>query len=78
MPSRPAARTGLTDGQHYGAVKVTVTDATVPNTENCDDAPPKAASRDISVTYHWDPKASHYAADSDALEKLAAENEKRF
>jgi hypothetical protein len=68
----------IADGQPYAAIKVTVTDATVPNGESCDDVPPAAASQDISVTYHWDTTASHYAKDSDALEKLAGENAKRF
>lgn len=68
----------VADGQPYAAIKVTVTDATVPNDQSCDDAPPKAASQEISVTYHWDAKASRYVADSDAFKKLAADNEKRF
>ncbi|AZO10001.1 MULTISPECIES: hypothetical protein [unclassified Mesorhizobium] len=62
----------------YAAIKVTVTDATEPSDESCDDTPPKAASHDISVTYRWDKAASHYKADSDAFERLSAENEKRF
>ncbi|MEO5759737.1 MAG: hypothetical protein ABIQ51_23110 [Mesorhizobium sp.] len=68
----------IADGQPYAAIKVTVTDATVPNDQSCDDAPPKAASQAISVTYHWEAKTSHYVADSDAFEKLAVENAKRF
>jgi hypothetical protein len=64
--------------QPYAAIKVTVTDATVPNGESCDEAPPEASSQDISVTYHWDKKTSHYAKDSDAFERLSAENAKRF
>ena len=68
----------IAGGRPFAAIKVTVTDATVLNGESCDDAPPAAASQDISVTYHWDTKASHYAKDSDALDNLAAENEKRF
>jgi hypothetical protein len=68
----------LADGQPYAAIKVTVTDATVPNGESCDDAPPEAASQHISATYHWDKATSRYARDSDALDKLAGENAKRF
>lgn len=68
----------IADDRPFAAIKVTVTDATVPNGESCDDAPPAAASQDISVTYHWDTTASHYSKDSDALEKLAGENAKRF
>ena len=68
----------IADGQPYAAIKVTVTDSTVPGEESCDDAPPEAASQDISVTYRWDTKTSRYVKDSDALDRLAAENEKRF
>ncbi|RWD60381.1 MAG: hypothetical protein EOS36_21285 [Mesorhizobium sp.] len=62
----------------YAPIKVTVTDATVPSEESCDQAPPKATSHDISVTYHWDKAKSRYVKNSDAFEKLSAENEKRF
>ena len=57
---------------------VTAPDATAPSGENCDEAAPKAASHDISVTYRWDKKTSHYVKDPDAFEKLSAENAKRF
>ncbi|MER8828399.1 hypothetical protein NKH73_18380 [Mesorhizobium sp. M0938] len=66
----------VADGQPYAAIKARVTDATVPNGESCDDQAPKASSRDISLTYHWDRAA--YVKDSDALDKLAAENANRF
>lgn len=68
----------IADGQPYAAVKVTVTDATVLNGESCDDQPPKPEAHTISVTYHWDKKTLHYVKDSDALDKLAGENAKRF
>ena len=68
----------IADGQPYAAIKVTVTDATVPNGESCDDPSPEPESHAISVTYHWDKKTSHYVKDSDALDKLAGENAKRF
>ena len=64
--------------QPYAAIEVTVTDATAPSGESCDEAKPKAASRDISVTYQWDKSKSRYEKDSDAFEKLSAENAKRF
>ncbi|TIP29514.1 MAG: hypothetical protein E5X67_06735 [Mesorhizobium sp.] len=66
----------VADGQPYAAIKATVTDATVPNGESCDDAAPEASSRDISVTYHWDGTA--YVKWCDALDKLAGENANRF
>lgn len=62
----------------YAAIKATVTDATAPSGESCDEAPPEASSHKISVTYHWDKKASRYVKDSDAFERLSAENAKRF
>lgn len=62
----------------YAAIKATVTDATVPSGESCDEAPPKASSHKISVTYRWDKKTSRYVKDSDAFERLSAENAKRF
>ncbi|TIQ34580.1 MAG: hypothetical protein E5X48_18260 [Mesorhizobium sp.] len=62
----------------YAPIKITVTDATVPSEESCNEAPPKATSHDISVTYHWDKAKSRYVKNSDAFEKLSAENEKRF
>ena len=62
----------------YAAIKVTVTDATKPSGESCEEPAPKAVSHDISVTYHWDKTRSRYVRNSDAFEKLSAENAKRF
>lgn len=73
----PAFQT-IADGQPRNAIQVTVTDATLPSEESCDETPPAAVSTAISVTYHWDKAASRYVKDSDALDKLAAENAKRF
>lgn len=66
------------DNQPYAAIKVTVTDATVPSEEDCGEARPEASSHDISVTYRWDKAVSRYVKDSDAFERLSAENAKRF
>ncbi|SFN72554.1 hypothetical protein SAMN03159463_00414 [Mesorhizobium sp. NFR06] len=66
------------DERPYAAIKVTVTDATMPSGESCEEPAPATASRDISVTYRWDEAKSRYIKDSDAFEKLSAENEKRF
>ncbi|RUW96878.1 hypothetical protein EN851_29910 [Mesorhizobium sp. M8A.F.Ca.ET.208.01.1.1] len=68
----------VSDGQPYAAIKATITDKTAPGEETCDEPAPKAVSNDISVTYRWDKKTAGYVADSDAFEKLAADNEKRF
>jgi hypothetical protein len=57
---------------------VTATDSTVLNGESCDDTPPKPESHAVSVTYRWDKKTLRYTKDSDALDKLAGENAKRF
>ncbi|MBZ9768589.1 hypothetical protein LB526_17680 [Mesorhizobium sp. CA6] len=62
----------------YAAIKVTVTDATKPSGESCEEPAPKAVSHDISVTYRWNKARSRYASNSDAFEKLSAENAKRF
>ena len=62
----------------YAAIKVTVTDATKPSDESCEEPAPKAVSHDISVTYHWDKAKARYVQDSDAFDKLAADNAKRF
>jgi|GEM_PF-776613 len=62
----------------YAAIKVTATDATKPSGESCQEPTPDAASHDISVTYRWNGAKSRYAKDSDAFEKLSAENAKRF
>ncbi|TIP05031.1 MAG: hypothetical protein E5X72_09005 [Mesorhizobium sp.] len=62
----------------YAAIKVTVTDATKPSGESCEEPAPKAVSHDISVIYHWDKTGSRYVRNSDAFEKLSAENAKRF
>ncbi|MER9585591.1 hypothetical protein [Mesorhizobium sp. M0276] len=39
---------------------------------------PKPGTHAISVTYDRDKQTSRYAKDSDALDKLAGENAKRF
>ncbi|CDX26360.1 conserved exported hypothetical protein [Mesorhizobium sp. ORS 3324] len=66
------------DEKPYAAIEVTATDATKPSGESCSEPAPKAVSHDISVTYHWDKARSRYVRDSDAFDKLAAENAKRF
>ncbi|QPC89267.1 hypothetical protein [Mesorhizobium sp. INR15] len=68
----------LSDGLPHAAIKATITDKTVPGEEQCDEPRPQAVSNDISVTYRWDKTAARYVADSDAFEKLAVENAKRF
>jgi hypothetical protein len=62
----------------YAPIKITLTDATAPSGESCEEPAPEAVSRGISVTYRWDKAKSRYLKDSDAFEKLSAENAKRF
>jgi hypothetical protein len=66
------------DKEPYAAITVTVTAATKPSGETCEEPAPKAVSHDISVTYHWDQARSRYVRNSDAFEKLSVENAKRF
>ena len=68
----------IADGRRYAAIKATVTDATGPTGDPCDEPPPKVTSRQIAVTYHWNKTQSRYVKDSKAFEKLSAENSKRF
>ncbi|MGX7876477.1 hypothetical protein ACVDG5_030735 [Mesorhizobium sp. ORM6] len=62
------------DGKPYAAIMVTATDATAPSGEIAMRLPPR---RCLTI-YRWDKKTSHYVKDSDAFEKLSAENAKRF
>ncbi|WP_137929252.1 hypothetical protein [Mesorhizobium comanense] len=68
----------IAEGRPHAAIKATVTDTTGPTGDSCGEAPPKAASHRISVTYHWNRKRSRYVKDSKAFERLSAENAKRF
>ena len=68
----------IAERRRYAAIRVTVTDATGPTDDPCDEAPPKVTSHQIAVTYHWNMKRSRYVRDSDAFERLAGENAKRF
>ena len=66
-------------GGTFAAIEATVTETTKPSDESCDDEQkPAPATRSITVTYKWDDAASRYAPDSDALEKLAVEDQERF
>jgi hypothetical protein len=62
----------------FTAIRATVTEAIVPTGETCDEPPPQASSHRISVTYRWDKQASLYVRDSDAFDRLSAENANRF
>jgi hypothetical protein len=62
----------------FAPIEATVTETTTPGAPDCGDEVPEPATRTITVTYKWDDAASRYVPDSDAFDKLAAENEKRF
>jgi len=67
------------EGKPYAPIKVTVIDATSAIEEVCADlTPQQLGKREIKVTYTWDAAAAKYVPDSDALERLAKDNESRF
>jgi hypothetical protein len=75
----PTFRAGDRDARAYSDIVVTVTETTTLSNEDCgDEQPPKPGTRNFTVTYRWDEAASKFVPDSDALEKLAKENEERF
>jgi hypothetical protein len=67
-----AAATGFHD------IVAWVSEYTMPTGADCgDEEAPKAATRTITVTYRWDAAQEKYLPDSDAFDKLAAENSER-
>ncbi|MDP3895116.1 MAG: hypothetical protein Q8Q62_00420 [Mesorhizobium sp.] len=60
------------------AFSVTVAIETEPGTDDCEDDKLEADRREISVTYRRATPGGTYVAGSDALERLAKENEGRF
>jgi hypothetical protein len=68
--------TAAPDAGGHGPVTARVVDAIEAVDEQCDRPPPAPSARSLTVTYRWNGK--RYEADSDAFERLAAENEKRF
>lgn len=63
----------------FADIVATVTHQVIPTGADCGDGkPPETLSRTITVIYEWNEAQSKYAPDSDAFERLAAENEKRF
>jgi len=74
----PSFKTVDAAGSAFTSIEAVVTETTTPSDESCDGQKPAAATRTIAVTYKWDDAASRYVPDSDALKKLAVENEQRF
>lgn len=74
----PAFRAGEAGGR-YADIVATVTEEVGHNDEQCGErARPEERRREITVTWRWDEAASRFLPDSDAFERLAAENEQRF
>ena len=66
-------------GKPYAPIGVTVIDTTTAVEEDCADLDVgKLGSTEIKVVYRWDATKGKYLPDSDAMTKLAAENEKRL
>lgn len=70
---------GTGPGSPMADIVATATEATDPTGDDCDDATvPEPAERANRVTYRWAESERRYLPDSDAFERLAAENEQRF
>jgi hypothetical protein len=65
-----------TPGTPFGPIVATVTEERSLTGDDCGEEPPPAFNRTITVTYRWN--GARYEPDSDAFDKLAADNEKRF
>jgi hypothetical protein len=74
----PSFKTVDAAGSAFASIEAVVTETTTPSDESCEGQKPAPATRTITVTYKWDDAASRYAPDSDALKKLAVENQQRF
>lgn len=63
----------------FAAIAATVTEIVKPSDQTCEDEDTAAAAtRTFTVNYNWNAAASRYEPDSDAFEKLRAENEERY
>ena len=66
-------------GATFAAIEATVTETTTPSGKAATTSKSRRRrSVTITVTYKWDDAASRYAPDSDALKKLAIEDQERF
>ena len=75
----PEFSVGASGGRAYADIVVRVTEATRLTDDACDGAElPEEKQRRIEVIYRWDDAAARFVPDSDALERLARENETRF
>lgn len=62
----------------YASILATVTDTISATDEDCSEQQPPEGIVSIAVTYRWDIKAGRYTPSSDAYDRLAQENAKRF
>lgn len=63
----------------FADVVAAVTEYVIPTGSDCGtEKPPEASSRTITVVYRWDEAQAKYVPDSDAFDKLAADNSQRF
>lgn len=74
---QPSLRRVDRGGKTYGGIEVTVNETTASTGQDCEgEKAPEPGTRTIAATYRWD--GERFAADSDALGKLAEENAERF
>jgi hypothetical protein len=65
--------------QPYASIRASVLDQIIPHDRDCgDEEQPAPFERTISAIFRWDAGEKRFVADSDALEKLATENEARY
>jgi hypothetical protein len=66
-------------GQPYASIRASVRDAGIFDGDACEgEERPEPFERTVSATWRWDAEEERFIADSDALEKLAEEDEDRF
>ncbi|MBX3529510.1 MAG: hypothetical protein KF849_02815 [Rhizobiaceae bacterium] len=76
----PSFTAGDRGDRRYADIVATIAETVShDDTQQCDGLErPAEMQRSITVTYRWDDAAQHFKADSDAFDRLAAENEQRF
>ena len=76
---KPAFEVVPDAGQPYAAIRASVYEQIIVHDADCgSEKPPAPFERTLSATFRWSAEEKRFIADSDALEKLAAENAERF
>jgi hypothetical protein len=76
---RPAFSAGDRAARTYSDIVATVTETTTLTNQDCSgEEALKPGTQVFTVTYRWDEASSKFVPDSDAFDKLAAENEERY